>query len=452
MKANTQDMTKGNPFRIILQFAVPLFLGNIFQQLYNMVDAIVVGRFVGTGALAAVGASASSYSLIISAVNGFASGSSVVIAQIFGSGDEERTRKAYITTWKVLAISGAAFTVIGLLFCGALLQLLGTPRDVFADAQLYMQVMCVGVLATCLYNGMAAFLRSVGDSRTPLIALIISSIVNIVLDLVLVLAAGMGVAGVAVATLIAQFLSGVYCLVHVNRTMPQMRFGLREFRLDMDVAGEMIRIGIPSTFSTVVVVISTMFIQAAVNRYGSLVVGAYTVNVKVENIGMCLAFSIGLAAGIFCGQNVGAKDLKRTIQGLHAGIVIALIYSSVMGALMWIFAVPLNGLFSSDPEVIRIGSSIVRITAVFCPVLGVLFVFQNFLRNVSDVTPTVVMSFAEIFSRGLLPFVLSAWFGFYGIWWATPVGWVLSLLIGLVRYRSGKWKEKAGFCSPVDGV
>lgn len=445
MKANTQDMTKGNPFRIILLFAGPLFLGNIFQQLYNMVDAIVVGRFVGTGALAAVGASASSYSLIISAVNGFASGASVVIAQIFGSGDQERTRKAYITTWKILAISGAAFTLIGLMFSGTLLRVLGTPADVLADAHVYMQVMCVGVLATCLYNGMAAFLRSVGDSRTPLIALIISSLVNIVLDLVFVLAAGMGVAGVAVATLIAQLLSGLYCLMHVNRTMPQMRFGLREFKLDSDVAREMLRIGLPSTFSTIVVVISTMFIQAAVNRYGSLVVGAYTVNVKVENIGMCLAFSIGLATGVFCGQNIGARDLKRAVQGLHAGIAIALIYSCAMGALMWVFAAPLNGIFSEDPEVIRIGSSIVRITAVFCPVLGVLFVFQHFLRNASDVTPTVIMSFAEIFSRGILPFVFSAWFGFSGIWWATPVGWVLSLLIGLARYRSGKWKGKAGF-------
>lgn len=444
MKANAQDMTKGNPFRIILQFAVPLFLGNIFQQLYNMVDAIVVGQFVGTGALAAVGASGSSYSLIIATVNGFASGASVVIAQIFGSGDAERTRKAYITTWKVLFLSGAAFTLIGLLCCGALLRLLGTPSDVFADALLYMRVMCVGVLATCLYNGMAAFLRSVGDSRTPLAALIISSLVNIVLDLVLVLAAGMGVAGVAAATLTAQLLSGVYCLVHINRTMPQMRFGLHEFRLDRDVAGEMIRIGLPSTFSTIVVVASTMFIQAAVNRYGSLVVGAYTVNVKVENICMCLAFSIGLATGIFCGQNVGARDLKRAVQGFHAGLLIALIYSSLMGAVMWFFARPMNGLFSSDPEVIRIGSEIVRITAVFCPVLGILFVFQHFLRNASDVTPTVVMSFAEIFSRGVLPFVLSVWWGYHGIWWATPVGWVLSLLIGLVRYRSGKWKEKAG--------
>ncbi len=444
MKTNTLDMTKGNPGRLILRFAVPLFIGNIFQQLYNTVDAMVVGRFVGIQALAGVGASASSYSLIISLVNGFATGASVVIAQVFGSGSTEKVRQAYITTWKILAVCGAAFTLIGLLCCGFLLRLLGTPEDVYADAHVYMLVMCAGVLATCLYNGIASFLRSVGDSRTPLNALILSSVVNIVLDLAFVLFLGMGVAGVAVATLLAQLLSGLYCLAVVHKNMPQMKFSLREFKMDPSTAREMVRIGVPSAFSTVVVTASTMFIQAAVNRYGSLVVGAYTVDLKVENICMCLAYSIGMATGIFCGQNAGAKDRERTVLGLHTGIVIAVIYSTLMGILMWVFAGPLIRIFSEDEEVLAIGLPVVRITAVFSPVLGVLFVFQHFLRNVSDVKPTVVMSFAEIFSRGILPFVLSKWYGYYGIWWATPIGWMLSLLIGVVRYRSGKWKERSG--------
>lgn len=443
MKQKSLDMTKGNPFSLIIRFAIPLFIGNIFQQFYNMIDAIVVGQFVGIKALAAVGASSSSYALIIAVINGFTSGASVVIAQIYGSGDSRKVRKAYITTWKILSVAGIVFTAVGLLVCGKLLRILGTPEDVYRDAHLYILVMSVGILATCLYNGLAAFLRSVGNSTTPLAALVISSIVNIVLDLVLVIFAGMGVSGVAIATLIAQLISGLYCLIYVKKTMPELSFGLKELKMDDSTAREMIRIGLPATFSTVVVTLSTMFIQAAVNRYGSTVVGAYTVDMKVENICFCLAFSIGLSTGVFCGQNIGAGDEKRTVKGFHTGLLIAVIYCSVMALFSYIFAPGLVRIFSSEPEVISIGVPIVRITACFSPVLGMVFVVQHFLRNVSDVRPTIVMSFAEIFSRGVLPFVLSSWFGYYGIWWATPIGWSLSLIIGFIRYRSGKWRGKA---------
>ena len=436
-------MTRGNIYRSIIVFAIPLFIGNIFQQLYNMVDAMVVGQFVGLQALAAVGASAPSYNLIIAIILGISSGASVVIAQTFGSGNKERLRKAYITTWKILLYAGLALTVIGFFCCGSLLKLLGTPEDVFADALVYVRYMVIGILATCLYNGMSSFLRSVGNSLTPLIALVISSLVNVGLDILFVLAFHMGVAGVALATVISQLVSGLYCLFYIHHKMPEMGFSLREFRMDGAVAREMIRIALPSTFSTVVVTVSTMFIQAAVNQHGSTVVAAYTIGGKVENIGFCLAYSIGLAAGVFCGQNIGARNMERTRKGFHAGMIIALAYSVFVGLVMLFLAGPLTTLFSSDAQVLEIAVPLIRIEAAFSPVLCVVFVFQNFLRNVSDVRPTVIMSFAEILSRGILPFVLSSWMGYYGIWWATPVGWTLSMIIGFVRYRSGKWKDKA---------
>ena len=439
----SRDLTQGSVYRNIIVFAIPLFIGNIFQQLYNMVDAMVVGRFVGLQALAAVGASASSYNLIIAIILGIASGASVVIAQTFGSGDKERLRKAYITTWKILLYAGLALMAIGFFCCGPLLRLLGTPEDVFADALVYMRYMVIGILATCLYNGMSSFLRSVGNSLTPLIALVISSLLNVGLDILFVLAFHMGVAGVALATVISQLVSGLYCLFYIHRKMPEMRFSFREFRMDGSVAKEMIRIALPSTFSTIVVTVSTMFIQAAVNHYGSTVVAAYTIGNKVENIGFCLAYSIGMATGVFCGQNIGARNMERTRKGFRAGMVIALAYSVFVGTVMLFLAGPLITLFSSDPQVMEIAVPLIRIEASFSPVLCVVFVFQNFLRNVSDVRPTVVMSFAEILSRGILPFVSSSWMGYYGIWWATPVGWTLSMIIGLVRYRSGKWNDKA---------
>ena len=437
-----QDMTTGTPWKLILLFAVPLFIGNVFQMLYNMVDTIVVGQFVGIKALAAVGASGPGYSLIIVGINGFCSGASVIIAQIYGSGDREMVRKAYLTTCRVLLNIGVVFTAVGLLLCGSLLRLLGTPEDVFSGAHTYLLIMSAGILATCLYNGMASFLRSVGNSLIPLIALVAASLLNIVLDLILVLAAGMGVAGVALATVISQFVSGLYCLYYINTRMPEFRFGFFELKVQPEVVREMERVALPATFSAVVVTVSTMFIQAAVNKYGSVVVGAYTVGNKVENICFCLAFAIGMATGIFCGQNIGAGKRERTILGFKAGIVIALVYSSVMGALAILFTPQLIRIFTSDPAVHEVAVPLVRITSAFGPVLGVVFILQHFLRNVSDVRPTVVMSFAEILSRGVLPFVLSAWIGYFGIWWATPIGWTLSLLIGLIRYCSGKWEGK----------
>ena len=436
-------MKTGTPWKKILIFAVPLFIGNVFQMLYNMVDAIVVGRFVGIKALAAVGASSSSYSLIIALVNGFCSGASVVIAQIYGSGDRDMVRKAYITTCKILLIIGLVFTCVGLLGCGSLLRLLGTPGDVFDDALTYVQLMSIGILATCLYNGMASFLRSVGNSLIPLIALIISSLVNIALDLILVLAFSMGVAGVAAATVISQLISGLFCLVYINHRMPDMRFRLGELRASSEVGQEMIRIGLPATFSTVVVTVSTMFIQAAVNSYGSTVVGAYTVGMKVENFCFVLAFSIGMATGVFCGQNIGAGDEKRTIQGLRSGIILSLVYTGIMAIVCLLFINPMIGLFTDEPEVFEVAAPHVRLTAFFGPVLGLVFIFQHFMRTGSDVRPTVVMSFAEILSRGILPFVLSSYLGYFGIWWATPIGWMLSLLIGVIRFVSGKWRGKA---------
>lgn len=442
MKRNN-DMTSGTPWKQILLFAVPLFVGTIFQMLYNTVDAIVVGRFVGIKALAAVGASTSSYNLIIALVNGFCSGASVVIAQTFGGGDMKMVRNAYITTCKILLIIGVLFMGIGIMGCGSLLRLLGTPEDVFADAHTYVMLMSAGILATCLYNGMASFLRSVGNSFIPLVALIVASVLNIVLDLAFVIWAGLGVTGVAIATVLSQLISGIFCFVYINRKMPEMRFSLKEFSIQGEVAHEMVRIGIPATFSAIVVTVSTMFIQAAINSYGSTVVGAYTVGMKVENICFCLAFAIGMATGVFCGQNTGAGDEKRTIQGFWSGIAISIIYSTIVAIPTIIFTRPLISIFTNEPEIFEIATPLVRITIAFGPVLGVVFVFQHFLRNVSDVQPTVVMSFMEVLSRGILPFVFSAWVGYFGIWWATPVGWTLCMIIGILRFASGKWKGKA---------
>lgn len=437
-----QDMTKGKPIGMIIRFAIPMFIGTVFQQLYNMVDSIVVGRFVGAGALAAVGACAPAYSLIIALIMGLTVGASVIISQNFGAGDDEKVKQSYCSSLIVVFVAGILLMIIGLLVTIPLLRILGTPEELVADCSHYMWIMCIGILATCLYNGMAAFLRAIGNSVIPLVALIIASAMNIVLDLFFVLALGMGVPGVAIATILAQLVSGIFCLVYVNYKMPQYRLSWKEMRPQRDMVVDMIRIGAPAALSSSIVSISTMFLQRAVNAYGTDVIAAYTAGNRTEQICFCLSYAIGTAVGTFCGQNVGAKKLDRVIEGLHAGYIITLVYNVVIGAAAFIGAKYVLLIFTKDPVVIEIGIGLVRVTTLFAPVLGLVFVFQNFLRNVSDIKPTVWMSMAEVIARGALGFVFSALFGYAGIWWATPVGWTGSMLIGYARYRSGKWKEK----------
>ncbi len=441
-KQQATDMTKGNPAKMIMIFAVPLFIGNAFQMLYNTVDTMVVGRFVGPHALAAVGGAGVSYSVMLMLINGFMGGASVVIAQAFGAGDRDALRRDYATSCIIIAATGLIFTVLGELLAMPLLTVLATPKDVIYDSLLYLRVMYLGILATSFYNGFASFLRAVGDSTTPLIALVISSCLNVALDLIFVVVFGQGVSGVAWATIISQAVSGLYCFVSINRRMPEFRLQKGELRIDRGAAAEMFRIGVPAAFSSAVVQLSVMLIQRAVNSYGSTVLAAYTAEGKTGQICFCLSYSIGLATGVFVGQNKGARLFARVREGLHAGIRISLLYHAAIAILMLIFTRQLLGLFTTDADVLAIGSEILRINAFASPLLGLNFVFQNFLRNVSDVRPTIWMSSAEVLARGTLPYALGAKAGYHGVWFATPIGWLLSLFIGIARYRSGIWEKK----------
>ena len=441
-RSNTVDMTEGDPGRLILSFAVPLFIGNVFQMFYNVVDSMVVGRFVGTHALAAVGGAGSSYNIMIALIMGFTSGSSVMISQAYGSGDEKRMRRGYVTSFAVIMLSGVIFTIMGEVLARPLLLLLKTPADVIAEAETYIRVMFAGILATALYNSMSSYLRALGNSLVPLAALIAASVLNVALDLVFVIVFHWDVAGVAAATVLSQAVSGIFCFIYIRRRIPALKVKRSDLTFDAAAAKELLRLGVPAAFSTAVVTMSVMLVQRAVNHYGSTVMAAYTASNKAENVCFCLSYAIGLATGVFVGQNKGAQRFDRVRAGLWAGIRISLIYQVAMGLVLY-FAGPLIiGLFTTGAEVIEIGTEIVHITACFAPVLGLVFIFQHFLRSVSDVRPTVYMSCAEILSRGVMPYVLAAGFGYRGIWWATPIGWCLSLLIGALRYKSGKWKEK----------
>lgn len=438
----TKDMTQGKPFLTITGFAIPMFIGNIFQQLYNLVDSVVVGRFVGSQALAAVGACTGAFNLMIALISGLTGGMGIVTAQYFGAGKKDMVRKTFISSTIVILFTGVVISVAGVVLARPLLNALNTPMDVIDNAQLYLTILFIGTLANCMYNGISSVLRALGDSVMPLIILVAASLLNVVLDLVFVIGLKLGVAGVATATILSQFLSAAVCLVYVLRKMPMLRFGLQDLKCERAIIRELLRIGFPVALSSCGVSLSVMFMQRAVNAYGSTVMAAYTIGDRAEQLGMCLAFSIGMAVGTFCGQNAGAKNFDRVKQGLHVGYFLSIGYAASVSILVSIFARPLASLFTSDQEVLGIAVNYMRIIAVFLPALGLVFVYQSFLRSMGDVAPTVWMSVTEILARSVLAFVFSAMFGYVGIWWVTPIGWVASVLIGFLRYRSGAWTKR----------
>ncbi|MBE5889829.1 MAG: MATE family efflux transporter [Lachnospiraceae bacterium] len=437
------DMTTGNPLKAMTLFAIPLFIGTLFQQIYNTVDALVVGNFVGTVELGAVGSCASTFNLIIALLVGLTGGTSVIMAQAFGAKEEELVRKTFISSTIVNLLVGVILTVVGILVSHPLLLLLNTPKKQLGFATTYLTVMCAGILANCLYNGMSAVLRALGDSITPLVVLIAASLLNVVLDLLFVIVFHWGVSGVALATVLAQLISAVACIIYVLIRMPNLRFGLRECRLDPMVVKEIFRIGVPSALSSCGVSISAMFMQRAINGFGDVAVTGYTIGNKAEQIGMCLSYSIGLATGTFCGQNIGARKYDRVKKGLRIGCAIGFCYAAVVSVLVIVFARPFVGIFTQNAEVASVAVEVIYVTMAFGPVLGLVFIFQNFLKSAGDVAPTVWMSLMEIISRSVLAIVFAALLGRFGVWWATPVGWSASLLLGFMRYQSGAWKHKA---------
>lgn len=436
------DMTVGRPVKVITAFAVPLFIGSVFQQVYNMVDSIVVGNYVGADALAAVGACSGAFNLLIALITGLTGGMSVVIAQYFGAKDYKMVKKTFLSAAIVILAAGLLITGAGILLARPLLTVLDTPENIMEDAMVYLVIMVCGTLANCLYNGMSALLRAMGDSVIPLVILIIASFLNVVLDLLFVVGFGMGVGGAAWATVLSQFLSAGASILYVFYKMPMLKFSWKEFRPEKALVKEIIRIGFPAALSSCGVSISVMFMQRAINAYGSTVVAGYTIGTRAENIGFCLSYSIGLAVGTFCSQNIGAGKEERVKKGMHTGYFIAIGYTVVVGIIFLLFAKNLAGIFTSDQAAIDVAISYIYVESFFAPVLGLVFVFQNFLRSAGDVAPTVWMSIMEIAARSVLAFCFSWAFGYTGIWWATPVGWTASLLLGIYRYRSGKWKKR----------
>lgn len=442
---NITDMTTGSPAKHILKFALPLLIGNLFQQLYNMVDSVVVGNFVGKNALAAVGSCGSMNFLFFSLSSGLAIGIGIIVAQYFGAKDEKNVRSTIANSFYVLVTASLVVSILGIFVAPGLLRLLATPDNIIGDSITYMRTTCTGIAAIALYNGIAAILRALGDSRTPLYFLIVSSIVNVILDLTFVLAFGMGVFGVALATVISQAVSAVTCLVYAYHKVPYFRLGRDELKPHVPIIVKSFQLGVPLALQNSMIAISCMVLQGVVNTFGDTVMAAYTITNRIEQIVQQPFGSLGAALTTYSGQNIGAGRPERVRKGFAQCTLIALIFSVVLIPVAYLFGENIVGIFVKEQDVIDIGYRALRITSLCYFGLGMIYVPRSLLNGCGDTGFSMINGFTEVACRIMYSqiFIRIPVLGYWSIWITTGATWVTTALVCVARYFQGKWKMKS---------
>lgn len=442
-KEKIMDMTQGPVLKQMTVFALPVLLGMLCQRIYNFADTYIVGRFLGDEALAAVSIAGTATYMLFSLMMGVTTGVSVVISQFYGGHKEAEIKRTFVAGIYVAAGVTALLTIVGIGTTKPLLGLLQTSGELMPQAAAYLMVIYAGCAATMLYNFGSAVLRALGNSVVPLLFLILSSVLNVFLDIVFVAWIEFGTAGAAFATVLAQLISGVLCILYAWKVIPFLRVRKKDLRPDWYLAGQVLRYGIPTALQMSIISISDMTLQAVINTYGTTMVVAYGVCMKVEGLGFQLADAIGTAVATFTGQNVGAGNFGRVKKGVRSAYFMNLICYGIFCPLVFIFARPIMEAFTKTPEAIRFGTEYMRIFVVFFIAGGVLVVYHNILRASGDVTVTVLMGVSEVVTRIGCAFLFPVLFGYRGLWFVSPLTWMCAALVGAVRYYSGNWKKKA---------
>jgi putative MATE family efflux protein len=438
-----RDLTKGPEGLQIFMFALPMLLGNVFQQLYYIVDTLIIGHYLGTEALAAAGASFPVIFVLISLMIGITTGINVVISQYFGNKNFRMVTRAIDTAFIFVFIASIGLTLIGLVFSRDIFLLIGLPQELIPDATLYFNVYVAGLIFMAGYNTTSAILRGMGDSKTPLYFLIISTILNIGFDLLFVIVFKWGIAGVSFATVLAQAIAFGLSVIYLNRYHPLIRFSFKGLSFDRNVFRHSLRIGIPTGLQHTFVSLGMMALMAIVNMFGTLTIAAYTIAWRIDSFAMLPAMNFGMALSTFVGQNIGANKLDRVKKGLLATFWMTAVISIVVSAVAWIYGKTLMGFFTDDKEVIEIGYEYLVIVSSFYIVFAGMFATHGALRGAGD---TIVPMFITLFSLWVLrvpaSYFLSLNMGPQGIWWGIPIAWIFGLLASYIYYKSGRWKTK----------
>ena len=444
-----KDLTQGKPLPLLFFFSLPMVAGNLFQQLYNMVDTAVVGKFVGEDAVAAVGSSFPIVFLSVAVASGLSMGCNVVVSQLFGAKRIHEMKSTVSTALISLGVLGLIIMLLGTLLAGPLLELLGTDADIMADSRTYLQIYFGGALFLFVYNTLNGIYNALGDSRTTLIFLMISSLTNIVLDLLFVIQFHMGVAGVAWATLIAQGLCAVASLVVLLRRMRKMenepeKVGVKVPLFHMTAVKRIAQIGLPSMFQQSMVSLSMMLMQGLVNSYGKVLVAGYTAATKIDTLAMLPNMNFSNAMSSYTAQNIGAGRYDRVKEGLKACLLMVVIFSLLITLIIFLFGNQLLSLFLDPGDTsgaMSYGLSYMHTVSLFYILMGLLFVPNGMLRGARDMGAFTISSMANLFSRVAIAYLLAHFMDESAIWWSIPAGWAIGAVVALLRIRSGKWKK-----------
>lgn len=451
-----KDLTKGSPLRILFFFALPMLIGNIFQQFYNIVDSVIVGNFVGSDALAAVGAAFPIVFLSISVAQGLSMGASVVVSQQFGARRIREMKTTISTAVISMLVLAALVMAVGAVAARPLLVLLKTPENIIGDSGAYLRIYFFGAVFLFMYNIFNATYTALGDSRSPLVFLMLATVINVILDYSFVVYLHMGVPGVAWATLIAQGVSAILAGVFLLRKL---------MRLENDEEGPHIwfdrislqriaRIGVPSMVQQSIVSVSMMAMQGLVNTYGSDFIAGYTAATKIDTIAMMPMMNFSNALSSYTAQNVGAGKLKRVRKGYQATILMTLCFCVVITLAIYLFGPSLIGIFMDSNQsaaVIDYGVSYMKVVSIFYLLMGVMFASNGVLRGSGDMSAFLISSMSNLGARVICAYVLNALIGNSAIWWSIPIGWLIGSVIAVGRFLSGKWKGKGVVqTKPVD--
>lgn len=429
-------MTQGSPIRLILLFSLPILVGNLFQQFYNMADSIIVGQCIGTSAFAAVGATGSISFLIIGFVNGVSSGFCIPVAQYFGAGDHKNMRRCIANIlWLGLFIA-AVVTTLMMFTTGGLLHLMDTPDDIFSDSYTYIIIIFAGIPFCMFYNITAGLMRSVGDSRSPLYFLIVSSALNIALDLLFIAVFRMGVGGAALATIISQLVSGLLCFLWIVKKFPILHPKKEDMRFDVKIAGKLLSIGLPMAFQFSITAIGSIVLQSAINTLGSDIIASNTAAAKVQNIIFAPMETLGITMATYCGQNLGAWRIDRIKKGMFQCTCAALVLSVVCGIFVRTCGeyVALLFLDAGETEILARVGQYLDICGLFYAPLSLIFVFRNAIQGMGYGVPAMTAGVFELVARAAVANLFVRSIGFTAVCYANPAAWVAADLLLLPMY------------------
>lgn len=438
MAVRIKSMTEGRPSSIILSFALSLMAGNIFQQLYTVVDTMVVGKVLGVDALAALGAAEWMNWMMLGIIQGFTQGFGIMMAKEFGAGKHDALRRSVAGAALLSAAAALLLAGAGQAMAAPLLRLLQTPQDIWDGTLLYLRMMFMGIPIVMLYNLLACILRALGDGKTPLNAMIVASVVNIALDLLFVIVFRWGIAGAAAATLIAQLVSSLFCIWHIRR-LELLRLGRSDFRITARLAGALLYLGFPMAFQNAIIAVGGMIVQAVVNGFGVIFIAGFTATNKLYGLLEIAATSYGYAMVTYMGQNMGAGKTARIHSGMRAAVAIALVTSVIIAAFMLLLGKPLLGLFiSGSPETVEetlgIAYHYLAIMSVCLPVLYILHVTRAAIQGMGNTLLPMLSGVAEFLMRTASALLLPVFMGENGIFYAEIMAWAGADVILVISY------------------